>query len=252
MTGTADPAEVRRQLAEQLPDYMVPAAVVVLDTLPRTPTGKLDKRALPTPEYADTDRYRPPSSPTEEILAGIYAQILGLARVGPTTRFSIWVGIRCRRCGWWPRSTLGWMPGCRCAQCSRRPPWPSWRPHRRRSCGSARAAAAGAAAGGGAVVVCPAAVVVFGAVARTLPDLHPGRGAAAVRAPGRRGARSSTGRCGGPPRKPAHRVSRRRRHAPAGGGGAGAGRLRLAKGRCRQLAGKPARPRHRRRGPAQF
>ncbi|MDA3664239.1 amino acid adenylation domain-containing protein [Mycobacterium xenopi] len=87
VTGTADPAEVRRQLAEQLPDYMVPAAVVVLDTLPRTPTGKLDKRALPTPEYADTDRYRPPSSPTEEILAGIYAQILGLARVGADDSF---------------------------------------------------------------------------------------------------------------------------------------------------------------------
>ncbi|KAA1242598.1 thioester reductase, partial [Mycobacterium simiae] len=44
--------------------------------------GKLDTRALPAPEYADTDRYRAPTTPVEEILAGIYAQVLGLDRVG--------------------------------------------------------------------------------------------------------------------------------------------------------------------------
>ena len=77
LTGTADPAETRAQLAERLPAYMVPAAVVVLDALPLTPNGKLDKRALPAPEYQDSDRYRAPASPVEEILAGIYARGAG-------------------------------------------------------------------------------------------------------------------------------------------------------------------------------
>ena len=78
VTGLADPGGVRAALAERLPPYMVPAAVVVLEALPLTPNGKLDKRALPAPEYQDTDRYRAPASPTEEILAGIYARVLGV------------------------------------------------------------------------------------------------------------------------------------------------------------------------------
>ena len=87
ITGTADPAEIRAALGERLPAYMVPAAVVVLDALPLTVNNKLDTRALPGPEYRDVDHYRAPGSAIEEILAGIYAQVLGLERVGVDDSF---------------------------------------------------------------------------------------------------------------------------------------------------------------------
>src|ERR1700741_2725678 len=86
-TGTAGPAGMRAALAERLPAYRLPAAVVVIDALPLTVNGKLDKRALQAPEYQDTDRYRAPADAVEEILAGIYAQVLGLERVGVDESF---------------------------------------------------------------------------------------------------------------------------------------------------------------------
>ncbi|NVN48534.1 non-ribosomal peptide synthase/polyketide synthase [Mycolicibacterium hippocampi] len=85
--STIDPVATRDQLAQQLPTYMVPAAVVVLDALPLTVSGKLDTRALPAPEYETTDRYRAPTDAVEQILAGIYAQVLGLERVGVDESF---------------------------------------------------------------------------------------------------------------------------------------------------------------------
>ena len=86
VTGAVDPAEIRARLGERLPAYMVPAAVVVIDALPLTPNGKLDTRALPAPEYTGGE-YRAPGSAVEEILAGIYAQVLGLERVGVDESF---------------------------------------------------------------------------------------------------------------------------------------------------------------------
>ena len=73
VTGGADPAAARAAVAEKLPAYMVPAAVVALDALPLTVNGKLDTKALPVPEYRDAGRYRAPTDAVEELLAGIYA-----------------------------------------------------------------------------------------------------------------------------------------------------------------------------------
>src|SRR6201991_1470353 len=87
VTGTADPTEIRMRLGDRLPGYMVPAAVVGLEALPLTPNGKLDRKALPAPEYQDGDRYRAPANAVEEVLAGIYAQVLGLDRVGVDDSF---------------------------------------------------------------------------------------------------------------------------------------------------------------------
>ncbi|MDT5154474.1 MAG: glycopeptidolipid biosynthesis protein, partial [Mycobacterium sp.] len=88
VTGTADPAEARAQLADRLPPYMVPTAVVVLEALPLTSNNKVDTRALPAPEYRGIgDDYRAPGDAVEEILAGIYAQVLGVERVGVDDSF---------------------------------------------------------------------------------------------------------------------------------------------------------------------
>ena len=73
---------VRQRLSARLPDYMVPAHIVVLDELPLTSSGKIDRKALPAPDSGDTGRYQPPASPVEEILAEIYARVLGIDRVG--------------------------------------------------------------------------------------------------------------------------------------------------------------------------
>nr|WP_305799926.1 non-ribosomal peptide synthetase [Mycobacterium sp. 1164966.3] len=86
VTGTADPVELRAALGERLPAYMVPAAVVVIEALPLTANGKLDTRALPAPEYRGVE-YRAPGSAVEEVLAGIYAEVLGLDRVGVDDSF---------------------------------------------------------------------------------------------------------------------------------------------------------------------
>ncbi len=87
ITGSADPGSARAALAQRLPAYMVPAAIVALEALPLTPNGKLDTRALPAPDYHDGEHYRAPTNPTEEILAGLYADALGIDKVGTEDSF---------------------------------------------------------------------------------------------------------------------------------------------------------------------
>ena len=74
-------AELRRFVAARLPDYMVPSAFVVLGRLPLGPTGKVDRAALPEPEFVG-EAYRAPRTETEKIITAAYADVLGVERVG--------------------------------------------------------------------------------------------------------------------------------------------------------------------------
>jgi nonribosomal peptide synthetase DhbF len=83
MAGHAVAApDIRKYLQEQLPDYMVPGALVTLPGLPLTPNGKLDRQALPAPDVSAWHVYREPRSPQEEILCDLFAEVLGLPSVG--------------------------------------------------------------------------------------------------------------------------------------------------------------------------
>ncbi|AZM56921.1 non-ribosomal peptide synthetase [Streptomyces sp. WAC 01529] len=82
------PADLRTALREVLPDALVPSSFTSLDALPLTTSGKLDRRALPTPENTAEEReFVAPRTPGEETLAGIWAEVLGVARVGVTDNF---------------------------------------------------------------------------------------------------------------------------------------------------------------------
>ncbi|MGW2815073.1 non-ribosomal peptide synthetase, partial [Streptomyces sp. NPDC001415] len=84
--GPVDGAELREFVARSLPEYMVPL-VVALETLPLSPSGKVDRRALPAPDFAAAVSSRAPRDPVEEALCGLFAQVLGLERVGVDDSF---------------------------------------------------------------------------------------------------------------------------------------------------------------------
>ncbi|MCW2917361.1 MAG: non-ribosomal peptide synthetase [Actinomycetia bacterium] len=102
---------LRAEARRRLPAYLAPAAVVVLDTLPLTPSGKVDRRALPAPALApaETDTFVEAVTPAEQALAGVWAEVLGLEAVGVEDNFfalggdsivSLQVVARARTAGW--------------------------------------------------------------------------------------------------------------------------------------------------------
>ncbi|MFJ2183120.1 amino acid adenylation domain-containing protein [Streptomyces anulatus] len=79
---TIDTARLRETIATALPDYMIPAAFVTLDALPLTPHGKLDRKALPAPDFSAAKDSRAAGNDTERVLCGLFAEVLGLSEVG--------------------------------------------------------------------------------------------------------------------------------------------------------------------------
>ncbi|WP_025581430.1 non-ribosomal peptide synthetase, partial [Cupriavidus taiwanensis] len=103
-----DTDALRAWLAQALPDYMVPA-MVVLERMPVTPNGKLDRRALPSPEFAGSSAYEAPQPGVEAVLADTWAAVLRVARVGRADNFfelggdsilSLQIVARLRALGW--------------------------------------------------------------------------------------------------------------------------------------------------------
>jgi len=85
-----DAGTLRAHLKQRLPDYMVPASFVTLESLPLTANGKVDRRALPAPERDEgivREAYVAPRTPTEEVLASIWCEVLKLDRVGVHDNF---------------------------------------------------------------------------------------------------------------------------------------------------------------------
>ncbi|MGP3928354.1 amino acid adenylation domain-containing protein, partial [Streptomyces sp. 8N616] len=85
VAGAGEPVpqavDLRGHVAASLPEYMVPSALVGVEAFPLTPNGKLDRRALPAPDYGPEWVGRAPRSPREEILCGLFAEVLGLTGI---------------------------------------------------------------------------------------------------------------------------------------------------------------------------
>ena len=80
--GALDVNDLRAGLEAKLPEYMVPSAFVVVDALPLTPNGKIDRKALPAPERVASESYTAPRTPAEVAMAAIWAEVIGVERIG--------------------------------------------------------------------------------------------------------------------------------------------------------------------------
>jgi hypothetical protein len=85
--ASLDTSILREALAGALPDYMVPSAIVVLERLPLNPNGKVERKALPEPEFANIDRYEAPRGKVETAVADTWAEVLGIGQVGRNDDF---------------------------------------------------------------------------------------------------------------------------------------------------------------------
>ncbi|NLG54129.1 MAG: amino acid adenylation domain-containing protein [Rhodococcus sp.] len=85
--AVVDPAELRTVIAGTLPHYMVPSVIVVLERFPLTPNLKVDRKALPAPDFGAIDTGRPPQTETEITLANLFAEMLGIDDVGVDADF---------------------------------------------------------------------------------------------------------------------------------------------------------------------
>ncbi|SFI44374.1 amino acid adenylation domain-containing protein [Nitrosomonas sp. Nm34] len=102
-------SELREALAQTLPDYMLPSAIVVLDGLPLNANGKVDRKRLPEPEFVSEGAYAAPEGKVEEVLARIWSEVLSLGRVGRNDNFfelggdsilSLQIVTKARQAGW--------------------------------------------------------------------------------------------------------------------------------------------------------
>ncbi|SDY75283.1 amino acid adenylation domain-containing protein [Nitrosomonas sp. Nm33] len=107
--STVTTEALREALAQILPDYMLPSAIVVLESLPLNANGKIDRKRLPEPEFVSDEKYAAPEGEVEEALATIWAEGLGLGRVGRNDNFfelggdsilSLQIVTQARRAGW--------------------------------------------------------------------------------------------------------------------------------------------------------
>ncbi|MBA3755717.1 MAG: amino acid adenylation domain-containing protein, partial [Nitrosomonas sp.] len=107
--STADITVLRGSIAKVLPDYMIPSAIVVLESLPLNANGKVDRKRLPEPEFTGTSEYEAPKGEVEELLAGIWGEVLGISQIGRNDNFfelggdsilSLQIVTKARRAGW--------------------------------------------------------------------------------------------------------------------------------------------------------
>ncbi|MCO6433519.1 amino acid adenylation domain-containing protein [Nitrosomonas nitrosa] len=85
--AASSPSTLREALAQSLPDYMLPSAIVVLDNLPLNANGKVDRKRLPEPEFVSEGDYAAPEGEVEQVLANIWVEVLGMGRVGRNDNF---------------------------------------------------------------------------------------------------------------------------------------------------------------------